>query len=451
MLAAGMICAANSKASAIDVQMDGVYNFQFTQARALQDGNEPSGKMDAATQFVEVGMTFTASENLSGYFKLWSKWEWGLDTDDVESGEGKNSPGGYPNAYVKLAYIDWKVPGTPVQIRMGRQEVELPAVALGKNPAIWSSDPSDGIAVSADINDNFAVSGFWTRYDRRHSWITSKAQTADVFALLAELKFEGFSFQPYVAFAAQDTGTMQNGNDTSNALTPGGENTPGEKYRNQTYWAGINGEMSLFDPLTVKADFVYGDRDFSSSTGLPSQHGYWFDGAISYKTDFGTPELAAWYGSGDDKNVAYPYQENMPTLCGRFGGSYGFFNGSGLEDNWLMDNHTGLGTWGVRLAMSDISFLEDLSHTIAVVYASGTNANDNAGFGLDPWKYMTHKDSIVEFDFSTTYEIYKNLSAYLEVAYVIENFKTHNDGAFNARSTKYDNGWQVALQLTYEF
>ncbi len=454
-LAAGMVGAVHSNASAIDVEMDGAFNFQYTQAHTL-DGT----KIDAETQFVHVGASFSFSEDLSGYVQVHGKWEWGNQDTDLTGSASPNPVAG--DLYIRQAYIDWSVPKTPVKIRMGRQELELPAVALDKNPAIWSSDPSDGIAISADITDWFSLAAFWSRYHRMkathgNEYSTHHSKTADVFAIIADLKFNDFQFKPYFAFAAQDGGTMGDC-ESNNALTPAPDvitfrdgTTVGTNYGNNTFWLGVNGEMSLFDPLTVKADFLYGDRDFRNHTGLPNQHGWWMDGAISYKLDFGTPELAAWYGSGDDKNVTYAYQQNMPTMFGRFGGSFGFFNGTGLEDSYLPDNHTGLGTWGVRLAMKDISFIDDLSHTVQVVYASGSNSNRNAVFGLDPWAYMIHKDSMVEFNLASEYEIYKNLKAYLEMAYIIENFQTQKTGSYSGRAGKYDNGWQIGLQLTYEF
>ncbi len=462
LLAAGLICSMNSKASAVDVEMEGTYNFQFSQYK--NHDKIDGAKSDAETQFVQIGMTFTASENLSGYVQLHSKWEWGLDSDDTEEGNG--GLGNYPNTFMRQAYIDWTVPGTAVKVRMGRQELALPEIAMGGNPVLWSSDPSDGIALSADVTDWLSLAGFWTRYDHNRGLTTSKiAHTADIFALVADFKFEGFQFTPWLAFAAQDGNTVTgaSGNETNNGLTPGASpivtvrdgtatDSQGGNYGNNTFWFGINGEMSLFDPINVKADFLYGDRNFRSHTGLPNQHGWYMDAAISYKLDFGTPELSAWYGSGDDRNVTYAYQENAPTMLGRFGASYGFFNGTGLEDNCLNDGHTGFGSWGVKLAMKDISFLEGLSHEIGVLYASGSNSNVNANFGLKPWQYMTHKDNIVEFDFGTTYEIYKNLSAYLEVAYVLENFETHRDtNAYQYRDHSYNDAWKVALQLTYEF
>ncbi len=50
--------------------MDGGFNFQYTQAHTLY-----GTKIDAETQYIDIGATFTASENLSGHFRLWGKWE----------------------------------------------------------------------------------------------------------------------------------------------------------------------------------------------------------------------------------------------------------------------------------------------------------------------------------------------------------------------------------------
>jgi long-subunit fatty acid transport protein len=64
---------------------------------------------------------------------------------------------------------------------------------------------------------------------------------------------------------------------------------------------------------------------------------------------------------------------------------------------------------------------------------------------------MTEKDSFVELDFTTTYKIYKTLSADFSLAYVIEDFKTQNSGSFAGRANKYDNGWGIGAQIKYAF
>ncbi len=452
-LAAGMIMAASAPASAVDVKMDGSFIFWYDWAKSY---SKAKGASNAQYEAVTVGATFTASEALSGYFALRGKWSMGNNKDASNSGMGLTGNGGlgnYPRADIYQAYSDWLVPGTPLKIRMGRQNLALPHTALVKNPALWWSDPADGISANLKINDMFSVAGWWARYDRQQygeGFQTHKAHTADAFALIGTAKFDGFQVQPYVAYAAQDKYTMgSSANGFKNGLNP-------TNVGNDTFWFGIGAQLTMFDPLVVKADFIYGDRNFRNDNVYPaSQHGWVVDGAVSYKTPYGTPQLAAWYGSGDKKD-SYMYQRNMPGLIGRTGISQGFFNGTYLNDNVMVNDdgncHTYAGTWGVKLAMDGISFLQDLTHGVAVVYAQGTNdARALGGSGRNPWQYMTEKDSFVEFDFTTTYKIYKNLSADFSLAYVIEDFKTQNSGSFAGRANKYDNGWGIGAQIKYAF
>ena len=66
LLAAGMTASVCSPASAVDVKMDGRYQFQF------QTGSEGfrGQNTDYAVQRLRIGMTFLAGENLSGYLQL---------------------------------------------------------------------------------------------------------------------------------------------------------------------------------------------------------------------------------------------------------------------------------------------------------------------------------------------------------------------------------------------
>ena len=446
LLAAGMVFAASAPASAVDVKMDGSYLFQYTQGAGAAFDNS---KFDREMQMVRIGMTFAVSEQLSGYIQTHSKWDWGTSEKDLG---GKDGLGNYNDLYLRQAYIDWLIPSTDVKVRMGRQLLALPGLANGKNPALWWSDPADGVAIDAPVTDWLSLSAWWARYSRvaadapryTNVYDTAGSNALDVFTLAADFKyFDGFRFQPFFAFAAQGDGTMAtSANTTANAYLPTEDNN--------TYWLGFTGTMTYFDPFEAKLGFMYGDRDFRGTEGAekPSQHGYFVDATVSYKTAYGTPQLLAFYGSGDDSDVQYAYQENMPSLVGRFAGSYGFFNGSNLEDNTLQNNHTGMGLWGVRAAWKNISFIEDLSHEFAVMYAQGTNDKANMIFGLAPHKYMTTEDSVIELDFSTTYNIYKNLSAYLEAAYVFEDFDNNTQ---MGRASSYDDAWKVALQFVYKF
>ena len=466
LLAAGLVFAASAPASAVDIKMDGEYLIQFTQGQRISDQGtlvKPGykDKFDRVHQQVNLGMTATVSENLSGYFQFRSSWDWGENQYGETGDLGYGFAGNRNNEiYMRQAYIDWIVPQTTVKVRMGRQNIGLPALADGKNIAFWSKDPSDGITISSPVTDWLSLTGFWARVardvDKNHNQLTRFSNSIDVFGLVADMNFDGFQVTPFLAYAAvgdgMDSAQWTNNNQPQWNDDPAVANTI-LAGKSSIYWAGITGTMTYFDPFTVKASFVYGDRDFTSDNdpalvGVPSQHGYFMEGSVAYKTAYGTPELLAFYGSGDDEDVQYAYQESIPSIGGRFKGSYAFFNGSGLIDNEIENNHNGNGAWGVRLAWKGLSFIEDLTHDFAVVYAQGTNDSKNTSFGLNPSRYMTTDDSIVEIDFGTTYQIYKNLSAYLEAAYVFEDFET---GADNNRLGSYDDAWKLALLFQYKF
>lgn len=439
-MAAGMMAAAYAPASAADVKLDGYWGYEFTQFS--KGYKEDAGKNDSAFGRFQLGMTVTASENLSGYAQFRYDWQFGKDNDGVNQRFGTPSN---ENFFIRQAYIDWMIPNTVVKVRMGRQLISLPAMATGKNAAIWGGQPSDGIFVSAPATDWLNVSGFWSRYSRTYTKTTCENQNLDVFGLVANAKFDGFSISPYLVFGASgnvDLGGNQFGANNQYIATT----EDGTAVKNNTWIAGVNATMTLFDPLTVKADFVYGDRDYKGDE--MSQHGWIVDGSVAYATPYGTPSLTAYYATGDDKDERRGAGQ-LPSFQARNGFTRHYFNGTMLDDTTYNNRHSLAGTWGVKLAMDGISFMEDLSHSVAVAYVKGTNASSLAD--KDPIGYLTKKDSFVEFDFVSTYKIYKNLTAGLELAYVLEDFNGNirKDDAGNA--AKFDDGWHAALQFQYKF
>ena len=125
----------------------------------------------------------------------------------------------------------------------------------------------------------------------------------------------------------------------------------------------------------------------------------------SYKMDFGTPVFGAWYFSGDDKDD----KGTMPSVGGYFTPTRTLHDAAfamGGGQCWYLPS----GNWGVQAGIEGVSFLKDLSHDFLVTYMQGTNDKANATTDA---KYMTEEDSLVSFDFISTYQIYKNLAAHL--------------------------------------
>ena len=132
-------CAAPSIASAVDVSVDGEYLYQFqTGSLDFADSHE-----DSHQQRVRLGLTFSASEHLSGYFQTESVWEWG--SNDDTGGSGTAFDGAAVNVNMRQAYIDWMVPGTSVKVRMGRHAYDLPSFT--STSSMIADMVGDGIVV----------------------------------------------------------------------------------------------------------------------------------------------------------------------------------------------------------------------------------------------------------------------------------------------------------------
>ncbi len=427
LLAAGMVFAASAPASAVDVKMDGEYMFSFGLGERMATGSN----FDVAGQRLRLGMTFTANENLSGYMQLQAGiaqdanngYDWGTDTT------GRNS-----DIAVRQAYIDWIIPNTDVKVRMGKQLIGLPVDASGKNAIFhpWSS--RDGISLTAPVTDWMSLNAFWMRgsyynHDDNNYYDTDESKKSDFFALSTAMKFDGFSVTPYVMYASIDQ-TPWDG--VEKEYTNGLAGSTDGAYRGDgnAFWAGVTATMTYFDPFVLKLSGAYGTVNYNglgtddkgaNLNNWNDRAGWYIQTKASYKTAYGTPILLAWYGSGDDRDVQYARQNWIPTQAGRFHPTYGLYNGQVNLYDGLAAQHNICGTWGVQVGIEDVSFLEDLSHKFTVTMFKGTN-HDGVDASLSPVAYMTTSDTAVEFDFASTYNIYKNLTANLELAYVIADY-----------------------------
>jgi hypothetical protein len=166
-----------------------------------------------------------------------------------------------------------------------------------------------------------------------------------------------------------------------------------------------------------------------------------------------TPGLFAWYGSGDDDDAGNG-SERMPYISPDFGPtSFGFDKpGAPIATDSLL-SVSGAGTWGVGLQLADISFIENLKHTLRVAYIKGTNDADlvkglatkspaTDGNGL----YLTDEDSAWEVNFDHTYNIYENLALIVEMGYIKLDVDEDTWG-----SAEYDDAMKLGFNLKYSF
>lgn len=468
LLAAGLVFSAANSASAVEVKTSGTMDFAFDWTQNIEtnfqdyDDAGINQKHFGAVQRFRLGLEFVMSENLSATYQAQvGTFTWGGPTTaNALGGNNSEGTGGVlgsrsANIVTRLAYLDWMVPNTSVKVRMGQQSVALPSFTFG-SPVL--DDTATGVVVAAPLTDNFGLTGLWLRADsgfRRGNVNTEfrADDNFDIFGLIGDVKGDGFQVQPWavVGLIGKNAGAGVDGQ--GRPLNRWDDPKAGNA---TAWWAGISGELTMFDPFRLTADFMYSDVSVKHSK-VDDETGWYAALGAEYKTAYGTPALKGWYASGDSKKHIKDGKRggNLAELSGGFNATSTFYDGA-----FGLGKHIGVaspnGSWGISAQWNDISFVENLSHALSVTYVQGTNNKHNRIAPDDG--YLTTKDSLVEIDFNTTYNIYQNLATVLELGYIFENFDGKNavaTGAFPATSgsdkAKFSNAWRASLNFQYTF
>lgn len=506
-LAAAMVMGAATCASAIDFKAKGQWQFGFnagdsTLANKTGDHHTDTKDIFGARQRVRLQLDAVASEALSGtvFFEIGHQ-NWGRG----DQGAAMGADGMVVK--VRQAYLDWVVPQTDLKIRMGIQNLSLPNAAGDGN--VLDNTDTAAIVASYQFNENVGATLMWARpyNDNFVNGTKSGKRTAgaldnlDLFMLSVPLTFDGVEVTPWVMYGMLGKNVFNKGvNTTDNAYEttdPGGTalgtmtgaglgnypfgfngvaNRATDKGYGSMFWFGLPVKVTAFDPFNIELDINYGyvekmgryhvDNWYDATkSGLAStkREGWLVKALVEYKMDWGTPGIFGWYASGDDKNVKNG-SERMPYLYAeqKFTSMLG-------EDVAYTGGHTDMklsldGSWGIGLQVKDLSFVEDLKHTVRVAYYGGTNDHkvlryaDFAKDTKEPWNshkkdlYLTDKDAILEFNVNSYYQIYENLKMGLELAYAINmmDSDTWSKAANNTRYSKQDM-WSADLTFTYSF
>ncbi|WMW65176.1 outer membrane homotrimeric porin [Nitratidesulfovibrio liaohensis] len=429
MLAFALVLGAISGAQAADIKAKGQWAFDFSWLDG-GDYQKDHGDDFSASQRLRTQIDVVASEALKGvvFFEM-GNTVWG-NKDGALGADGKS-------VEVRRSYIDWIVPNTDLKVRMGIQGLSLPG-AVAPSSMVFDDDVA-GLTLSYAINDNVGVTALWARpFDSSTSGETSgqnKFDEVDMFALAVPVTLDGFKITPYGVYAS----VGKDVDPTTNVTNGGAEFKSGmmsmSEYangaidsRSETYdawWAGAAFEMSYFAPFSLKMDAVYGSKTADDADS--AERAGWIVAALAeYKLDMVTPGLLAWYGSGEDDDLDNG-SERMPSVSPTGWGvtSFGFPGSVYRQDTYFGLN--GAGTWAVGLQFADISFMENLSHVLRVVYMKGTNDadviknNPTVGAKFAPgqtYAFLTDEDSAIEVNFDTTYQIYENLKLVVEMGYI---------------------------------
>lgn len=197
---------------------------------------------------------------------------------------------------------------------------------------------------------------------------------------------------------------------------------------------------------------------------------------FEYKMDWGIPGLYGWYASGDDNNPANG-SERMPTLHANGNNEFSnfAFNGNPYIAREAVLSDTMVGTWGIGARVKDVSFVENLKHTLLLerhgrhqqhLYGQALPARDassraniydgaNAyGIGMDPL-YLTTNDTAMEVGLTNSYKMYENFTVYLDAAYIAtwldQSDSVWGKSKMNGKSDQVRDPWNVNLSFVYAF
>ena len=501
-LAAAMMLGAATGANAIDFKAKGQWIMSFDYGMhgnfgkstaatnsGFRSNNQNEDEFEAM-QRVRLQLDAVASESLSGtvFFEI-GETVWG------DNGTG-GALGADNNGVVKLksAYIDWMVPNTDLKVRMGIQGLALPSFTTKASQII--DDDVAAITLNYQFNENVGLTAFWARpyndnggyrgTNQRAAW-DSYMDNMDMFAVLLPLTFDGVKVTPWVMYAAMGPGMGNVGANPGNAwgrattgMFSGFEGTDTWSSYGSAFWAGVTGEVTLWDPFRIAWDVNYGSAAYDDEK--MNREGWLASLLLEYKLDWGTPGLYGWYSTGDDSNPRNG-SERMPTISANGNNDFSnfAFNGNPYIARECVLGSTMTGTWGIGARLKDVSFLEDLKHTLRVNFMGGTNAPKMAkyvrgydhfdkrgvwdvagvdgGFSYDPI-YLTTEDYALEIGLTNTYKMYDNFTIMLDAAYLalwLDDSRAtwgknamagftrggNTDGVYDA--------WNVNLSFVYSF
>ncbi len=455
-----MTCAQGAKA--VDFKASGEWFFGFGVSDSFLVEDSRGTDTFKAEQRLRLQIEAVASESLSG-------------TVQFEIGEtiwGQSAEGGALGAdgkvvSVRQAYIDWFVPNTELQFRMGLQALALPNVAGG---AAILDDQVAAIVANYAFNENIGLTAAWLRpyndnYEKSGSGDSSNyLDNMDMFLLSLPVAYDNFSINPWIAYGMIGRNTA---GELGTAMPVGFDSAVhNQSAYGEIWYVGLPMTYAM-DNWNFELDLNYGAasgfNDYMSGTSKADAYrrGFVIKGLAEYAMDWGTPGIFAWYGSGDDGDFG-DGSERMPEIAPS--SNFTSFmqdgaNGYSVSDGFdIMLSYSG--TWGLGLQLRDMSFMEDLSHTLRISYWGGTNSTDMIKHIGSPngWRegtgamYLTHNDHLVEINLDSTYQIYENLQAVVELGYIFNGVDTEkwNDNTSGATVNGKD-AWKATLLMMYSF
>ncbi|WP_291327680.1 outer membrane homotrimeric porin [Desulfovibrio sp. UCD-KL4C] len=472
---ATMVLGMAGTASAVDLEAKGQFQFQAN----IMDNSDflsakHSGSQEDDLNFwfrARTQFRFIANENLMSELFVEYRTRLG-DSNNYASSvleNGNDNSNGARNLNIKRVFLQYRFPDTEVLTTAGIFSINLPGAAAG-NMVLGDLD-AGALTVSSPITDQISVAvGYVRAYDANSTddntfgkkifgnAANNQDDELDLFYAALPVTIDGFEATPYVMYGNIGQKTF-----SAVASMPGltAPNAVAFNKDADAWWAGTSFAMTAFDPIVLKADFVYGSVDANQRQN--DREGWGMDASLAYTgLDFVQPKLVFAYTSGEDDKLDNG-SERLPVVNNDWAfGSY-YYGDSALTKSDL-DSNQQVGQMTVGLSFEGISFLDKLTHDLHFLYIKGTNdadliKNNPAGLtNISPnGQFLTDKDQAWEVDFNTNYQIYDELAAIVEFGYIgmdldKDTWSGYTDTNGNNRlDGKDDAAFKLAVGLVYAF
>jgi len=464
----GALAVGATSAQAADIKASGAWQIDASWMNQADFNKESKDNNFNIAQRIRTSFQFIANENLKGVLETqigsnsWGNGQYQIGSGRTSLAAGNNAAGG-SSIVMRKAYIDFKWPGTKVNVLAGYQSLALPSAFGGGSPIL--DDHVAGIAAIVPVTDSISIVGGYARpYDANtagsSTTVNGSGAAMDTGFAYANLDFTGFKVQPFAAYTYAGEAAIKNYVAQGSDAKPLGILAPGSSPAGiRAYWAGAAFTMTALDPFKIMADLNYGKASFNSieSQDKSGRSGWLADIAVDYTgLSMMTPEVFFAYSSGENGDLSK--SERMPTLSGE-NWAYGTFwmQGGDTQNNSYTTPAQNLGFWALGVSLKDIKLIDKLSHTVHFIYFKGTNDKNtvngsNTSASSSYGSFLTEKDHLFEVDVNSKYQIYEELSLGLELGYINAHFDKDvwaNAAVDSDQLSK--NAYKAALMLNYSF
>ncbi|WP_027186048.1 outer membrane homotrimeric porin [Desulfovibrio inopinatus] len=469
-LAILFLCVGTT-ALATEIRMVG----DFRIAPVLWSNKNFTGWNDAGTRTYDalniwqrsrLRMDFIANEHLKFRFglRLPNNTDWGNGTFTADNSTTA--------VQVYQAYLHFTWPDTDIAFTVGMQPFSLPISSVFyQNPVINTDNQSSSIAslvVEAPIVDDLVNVrfGFGRPFDSNGMFDSTTTEVDDEFDfyfLTIPITPTGAKITPWAMAGVYGKAVAPSSQYQKGLLTAGSYLTPSGYQENQNFffWAGAAFEISVLDPIRFYGDVMYGQGAFADAERNRRQ-GWFADTAVEYTgLEWVTPQLAAWWGTGEDDSITNG-SERLPATSTKWGpgGTIFYDNTQPLTDNNLGSNP--IGSWGLAFSFKDISFVPKLKHTLTLAMANGTNSDKgirqavavSGGNGeyVALGKDLTTSEWLYGINAINTYAMNDNLTWVLELGWAkLTGAKASVWNSTRNFTGNINDPWYVGLGLIYKF